>query len=239
MWKVAIMVAALGGASFLSSQINETRGCAVAMEFAPAVVIEFDSKVTFKCDRATPLDLIRAIGRQSRLPIGVVLGEDKDALSKPVHSYDLERVDVRAALEKAIEGTGYSLREENEAIEVIAGDLTPRQWQLLTHHYSGFNPGPNRTMVELGVALTMWMRAETGPMTAFASSIFTSTNDERFTLAGASTATTEEIADKIVSLGSKGMWIFRVDAYPPTDALPDEIVIEPYQHYSNKPNVRR
>ena len=239
MWKVAIIVSALGGSSFLSAQIKEAPGCAAQSEFAPAVVIESDSKVTFKCDRATPLDLIRAIGRQSRLPIGVVLGEDQNALSKPVHSYDLERIDPRAALGKSIEGTGFSLREVNEAIELIAGDLIPRQWQLLTHRYSDFNPGPNQTMVGLGIALTMWMRAAIDPKAGFGGSILYSTNEELFTLKGTSTATTEEIADMIASLGSKGMWIFRVDASPPTGALTDEIVIEPYQHYSNKPNVHR
>lgn len=41
----------------------------------------------------------------------------------------------------------------------------------------------------------------------------------------------------IVSQGSKGMWILRVSPDTPKDASSDRVDIEPYQHYSNKPNV--
>jgi hypothetical protein len=58
-------------------------------------------------------------------------------------------------------------------------------------------------------------------------------NEERFTFESAPAATTEEIADAIVSLGSKGMWVFKADASSPSGILTDQVVIEPYQHYSN------
>jgi hypothetical protein len=88
-------------------------------------------------------------------------------------------------------------------------------------------------MVELGVYLAALMRAVTEPQRGFGSSISLSANEDRFTLEGTSAATTEEIADRIVSLGSKGMWIFGADSSSTTRASADELAIEPYQHYPN------
>ncbi|HEX5233877.1 MAG TPA: hypothetical protein VFW25_00960 [Silvibacterium sp.] len=207
------------------------------MEFAPLLVNNAGSTVTFKCAHATPLDLIRATGQQTRFPIGVVLGEDLDALSKPVRSYDLENVNARDALLEAIQGTTFSLREENHVAILFGGDITRRQQQLLMHRYAYFNPSQGATTVELGAYLNEWMWAAINPAQGSLSSIGGSLNDERFTLTPMKEATTEEIANRIVSLGSKGMWIFRVAAFHPTDASADQIEVESYQHYSNRPYI--
>jgi len=224
------------GTTFLTAQ-SPKHGCTTEPEFAPKMVSNIDSTVTFICDRATPMDLIRAVGRQTRIPIGVVLGEDSGLLSKPIHSYHLEKVDARSALQAAVQGTGYTLRDQNSVLVLIAGDLTARQMDLLTRSYSDFRAGPGGTMVELGAGLSMWMEASLDRSDGFGGSIMYSTNDERFTLGDCSGETTEQIADKIVSLGSKGMWIFKANAFAASDKLRDEVVIEPYQHYSNKPNI--
>jgi hypothetical protein len=208
------------------------------MEFAPTLVLNPDSKVTFKCDAAAPLDLIRAVGQQTRIPIGVVLGEDPDALSRLVRSYELEGVNARGALLKAIEGTGYSLEEKDHVMVLKAGDVTQRQDELLTHGFSNFGSS-NATMVEMGADLTGWVWTGVDGAKGFGGSILGSTNDERFTLKPMPEATTEEIADRIVSLGSKGMWIFRAAASEGSDPSVDGVEIEPYQHYSNRPYIGR
>jgi hypothetical protein len=233
MRRVAAIIALAGCSTIcVRAQSDQTQVCAARGEFEPAVVISSSgSMVTFKCDRATPLDVVRSVGRQTRIPIGVVLGQDHRALSKSSRSFDLEKVDAKLALLTAIQGTGYSLKEENHVMVLVAGDLTPRQRSLLAYSFSGVSPESNQTMVELGIHLTALMRAVTEPQRGFGSSISLSANEERFTLEGTSAATTEEIADRIVSLGSKGMWIFRADASSTTRPSTDEVAIEPYQHY--------
>ncbi len=52
-------------------------------------------------------------------------------------------------------------------------------------------------------------------------------------------STTEEIANRIVSLGSKGMWILTMDGFDRTGEWTDGVEIEPYQHNSNLPNPDR
>jgi hypothetical protein len=212
-----------------------TPGCLPRGEFAPVLVNNPEMEVTFKCSQATPLELVRAVGFQTRLPIGVVLGRDLDLLSMTTHAYYLENADARSALSKAIEGTGYSMKDENGVVVLIAGDLAPSQRDLLVHQYSNFGTGwPSDKMICLGMTLTGWMREAARPESGYAISCSTSTNEEQFKLNIAPVATTEEIANQIVSQCSKGMWIFKVSAYPPTGESTEEIDILPYQHYSNR-----
>lgn len=233
-----IVVFAAASTGCLRSQDTPSRPCAVSGEFAPLLVPNNGSKVTFQCDRATPMDLIRATGQQTRIPIGVVLGQDLNALSKPVRSYNLKDVSARDALLEAIQGTGYSLREEDHVTILFAGDITSRQMQLLLHRYSNFGSEQSATMADLGADLNGWMWAAVDPAAGYGASILGSTNDERFILEPIKDATTEEIANRIVSLGSKGMWTFRVAAFSPADLSADRIEIEPYQHYSNRPYIK-
>jgi len=240
MRRIATIIALAGcSAICVSAQSDPAQGCAARGEFAPALASNPGSMVTFKCDRATPLDVVRSVGRQTRIPIGIVLGEDPRALSKSSRAFDLENVDAKLALLTAIQGTGYSLKEENHVMVLVAGDLTLRQTSLLAYSFSGFNPEPDQTMVGLGVYLTELMRAAADPRRGFGASISVSSNEERFTLEGTPAASTEEIADRIASLGSKGMWIFGADASATSRASTDEVVIEPYQHYSNSANADR
>lgn len=236
MWR-SVALLTLFGISFLSlrGQGIDTPGCLPHLDFSPILVNNPDRKVTFECDQATPLDLIRAVGFQTRMPIGLVLGRDLDALSKTTHAYDLENVDARFALSKAIEGTGYSIKDENHVVVIIADDLAPRQRDLLVHPHSKFGTGgPSNNMICFGMELTGWMRAATRPESGYTISCSTSTNEEQFELNIAPVATTEEIANQIVSQGSKGMWVFKVSASIPTGEQTDAIDILPYQHYSNR-----
>jgi hypothetical protein len=217
-----------------SGQSIAAQGCVEEREFAPVVVENSDAKVTFKCKEVTPLDLIRATAFQTRIPIGLAMGRDRSVLEETKRSFDLHGVDTRSALLDALRDTDYTIKEENGVLVLTAGDMTARQTDLLTHQYSDFKSESNSTMVELGAGLTMWMRAAIDPQGGFGASIGGATNDERFSLKAIPWATTEEIANRIASLGSKGMWIFRADAYPPSGTSTDQIVIEPYQHHSNK-----
>jgi hypothetical protein len=190
--------------------------------------------VNYRKEEATPFELIAATARQTHAATGVVLGQNPDTLFYTPRSYDLRDADARTALLEAIRGTGYSLKEESGVFVICAGDLTSRQHDLLTHYYQNFGSGPPSTMFELGARLTMWMRAVVNPNGGSAWSILSSTSDERFNLAVIPSATTEEIANRIVTLGSKGMWIFRVAGSPSAEST-DAVEIYSYQHDGDIP----
>ncbi|MGA2534757.1 MAG: hypothetical protein ABSF53_01990 [Terracidiphilus sp.] len=211
-----------------------TSPCLPKMEFAPAVVENPSHLVTFRCQGASPIDLIRAVGFQTRIPIGLVMGQDPDALSKKARGYDLDRVDAMTALSEAIEGTGYSIASEDGITALIAGDLTGYQRKLLKHEFTDFKVGKEETMVSIGMALTGWLRGFIDPKAGFGGSIASSTNEEWLNLEVPGFATTEEIANQIVRLDSGGMWIFTAGASPESPLSATSIDLEPYQHYTNK-----
>jgi len=219
----------------LRAQNIHPDGCRVTAKFAPVIVSNPSATVTFKCTHATPLDLIRAAGRQTRIPIGLVLGLNPSRLEKPQRSYDLEGVTAQNALTEAIRDTGYSLREDDGVQVLIAGDLTPSQKNILYLQYANFQS--SGTMAVMAANLTGWMWMATHPGSGYGGSTLGSTNDERFTLGEMPSATTEEIANKIVSQGSKGMWILRTAPNDTHNTSDYQVDVEPYQHYSNRPNV--
>jgi hypothetical protein len=218
-------------------QPEQSQGSSSGIEVTAVIGRYPNATVTFESDHATPLQLVQATGRQTRVPIGVVLGRDPTLLSKTPRTYNLENVDPKSALLEAIAGTGYSLNESNNVLVLIAGDLNPRQRMVLDHVWEDFKPGPDETMVMLGVQLTMWIEAELDHVPGFGGSIVDSPDDERFTPGDVRLATTEELANRIVSLGSKGMWTLTTDAFQRDGEWTDSVKIEPYQHYSNTPHT--
>jgi hypothetical protein len=64
-------------------------------------------------------------------------------------------------------------------------------------------------------------------------------NDEVLTIAPIASPTVEELADRIVSMGSKGMWMLRLGSDDPSPPGDDAIEIDPYQHYPNCINSDR
>jgi hypothetical protein len=200
----------------------------------PHPTVNDTSTVNYTKDETTPFDLVIAVAKQTQVAIGLVLGQYPDALHAP-RSYDLRDVDARTALLEAVRGTGYFLKEKSGVFEIYAGDLTSRQRDLLTHRYQNFASNPSSTMVNLGVDLTIWMYAVIDPDHGFAASVLSSTSDETFNLGVIPSATTEEIANRIVTLGSKGMWIFRVAGSPTLSDSTDEVEVFSYQHCADLP----
>jgi hypothetical protein len=92
-------------------------------------------------------------------------------------------------------------------------------------------------MFDLGLDLNMWLRNATNPMTFYNLSHPSSNNEEQFTFAEIPSATAPEIANRIVQLGSKGMWVLRLNAGEADGRPIDTLEIEPYQHYSNGPVI--
>ena len=231
--RTAVVVVAVS--TTMWGQESGTPPCIPDQEFQPQLVENPKHTVTFRCKNATAFDLIKAVGIQTRIPIGVILGRNPDSLMTPVRPYDLKRMPAMDALSLAVRGTGYFLKQEDGVELAVAGDLSNRQKRLLTHQFVDFAPGAGKSMAILGRMLTEWLRAAVNPRHGFAGSILGSTNDERITLRVAGNASTEQIANQIVSQGSKGMWVFRADADQPSGYSTDSIEIQPYQHYTNAP----
>jgi hypothetical protein len=233
-WACVVLVI-LGGAASMWAQSALPLGCWAAPDSEPTLVANPLSTVTFQCKNATRLELIRAVGRQARIPIGIAMGQDVGILEKTKQTYDLNNVDAKTALHEAIAGTGYSLEEKDGVIVLMAGDMTPYQRELLTYRLKDFGGGSGSILADWNFRLNMWLDAEIDPKSGYLGSLLFSPDDEVFPIETIHSATVEEIANKIVSQGSRGMWIFNAEAVATKGSPGQRIAIESYQRYSNRP----
>jgi hypothetical protein len=189
--------------------------------------------VTFVGKDASSLEAIVSVGIQSRSPIGIIFGKQRDILCAPRHPIEIKQSTSFKAVETAVENTGYRVKEEGGVIVIAAPDLTAEQKRLLTFRYSDFPELNNTTMAYLGAQLTGWMRMEAEHVPGYMSNTLSSTNAERVSLKSAQNASTEEIANRIVSLGSKGVWTFRATTFPSPDSSAVGATIEVFSYEDN------
>ena len=223
------------GATPGRGQTISVQGCLTPSEYDPVLVANPEGRVSFGCSSATAYQAIQAAGRQVRVPIGIVLGRDTHGFLVTLRSFSLHDVDLETALREALQGTGYVLQKQGEVWVVVAGDLTKRQLRLLHLQLSNFGGQQGSSLSFLGQDLTMWMQAKLHPGDGYALGGLYSINEESFTFPVIASATTEEIANRIVQLGPKGMWVLRADPVRHKGRPSDVVEIESYQHYSNRP----
>ena len=123
------------------AQPPESQGCSVGPQFEPALGSNLKAEVTFgmsRCDRA---ELIESIGRQTRIPIGVVLGKDPDLLSKTRRTYRVFDLSMKSALLEAVTGTGYTVSESDAGFLLTAGVLLGKIWGYLKYHHPQVTSG--------------------------------------------------------------------------------------------------
>jgi hypothetical protein len=227
------------GSGGLQCQSAITSTCTTQAEFAPKLVDNPNRLVTFRCSQGTALGLIESAGRQARIPIGLVLDARQEIGFHTKRQFDLIEEDAASALREAIRETDYELKQEGDVLLIVPVTLTNRQRNLLSLRLRNFKTLPGSTMLDLGLDLNMWLRDATNPTTGYNLSHMSSNNEEQFNFAEIPSATAQEIANRIVQLGSKGMWVLRLGAGEANGRPIDTLEIEPYQHYSNRPVVAR
>jgi len=164
--------------------------------------------VTFVSSDASPLDAVIATALQTHAPVGIALGERQKILCESKHHFEIKGETQRDSLVDALRGTGYSLREEQGVLVVVPPDLTPFQQELLSHHFDAFSAA-GRTMAGLGAQLTGSLWLEAGLAEGVGGSTLFSLSAKKYTLTTPASST-EEIANMIVSLKPKGVWVFKM-----------------------------
>lgn len=227
----AAMMLFLWSAVAGTTQASARAVCVTEMEYAPRVFTVIQDRVTFRCKDATSLDLIYAVGRQTRHPIGILLGADAHALERVHRSYNIRSEEGWGVLQQSIQGTGYALRADDNTWIIEAPDLTERQRRVLQTRLPKFAASGvlNRIQAELQMALIATER----PVLGFGGSVLSSLNDEKLTLPEMQNATLEETADRIAWLGSHALWVLH--ATPREDSeCQDYVEFQGYQHYSDR-----
>ena len=197
----------------------------------PSPRLEPQETVAFDSRDASVLDLIKAITQQTCAPIGIIPGRTPEALSSSHHSFHLENVPVREALNEAVRDTVYRVVSKDDVFMLIAEDATAQQLDLLGHRFDQFGGQCGVQLPMLAANLSSWMGTVVEPVSGYAGSILGSLSDERLTLSEMHDASVEEIANRIVTLGSKGMWRADIPAEGHLNFGSVGIRFTSYQHY--------
>lgn len=187
------------------------------------------ASVTFTTPKATALQAVIQVAEQTRQPLGIEFGEHPGKLCEIQHVFNIQNESTQDALVKSLQDTGYSVEDEAGVLVIVAPDLMTWQRSLLDYRYESFSTGAATTMAGLGARLTGWMQMEVGHVPAFGGSVRHSPDAQRFQIGPISGASTEDIANRIVNLDSKGIWILKPTIANPKGAADEQIKVYSYR----------
>lgn len=157
-------------------------------------------------EASTPLQRIMVIAREAKLPLGIVLGADRSLCQAGTWPLPNRTADPIGDIGAIGRRYGYTLDGTGPPVLRNSVTVSEHLREGLRFRYSNF-PSLRGTMPYLSATLAGWMLSEYGHAGGWAMSIGSAPGAEEFQLSASVGASTEEIADKIVSLSGGGIWI--------------------------------
>jgi hypothetical protein len=191
------------------------------------------NRIRLTSNHVTPLQVIVRIGVDKRLPIGIVFGPQPTLCSEQA-SLTVDAANFEEAFSQILKGTGYSVQIQNGVYSLLAPDVTEHEASLLAYRFDRFS-AVNSTLRAAGALLGGYIMVAAEGAKGFAGDSPYRLSAKRFDIQLQS-ATTTQIANHIVSLGGKGIWVFRpVKA----TAAGDESSIQIYGYEDNAADLER
>jgi hypothetical protein len=191
-------------------------------------------QVSFTSKQAFALDALTAIILQAHVPIGIEFGDSENRLCGEMRAYSITNENPAEAIDKVLANTGYSIRRKDGVSLLVSPDLSGREQSLLNHIYASFPADSGSTMFGLGVQLTGWMQIEAEHAHSFAAATSRSTTSEKISIGTLTSVSTEQIANRIVLHGQKGVWMFRPLTTGPEDQIDYRVMILSYADNTNE-----
>jgi len=177
--------------------------------------------------RAAPLEILREIGFQTRVPIGIIPGQDSGALCRTKKTFVFLGEDPRSALDAMAQELHYTLNEEDGVFLLAAPDVTSHQRDVLDHRFRVYRYGRKSIlqMVSFQLQEALWV-ALTNPVSfGYGGSIYHSADAPKISLPPVlHNVTAQEIAGMVVKAGPRGIYLSRIQ--PSRMASPDDLTIQ-------------
>lgn len=169
--------------------------------------------ISFVDHRVTALNALARVASENRIPTGLILGAEPKlcAIEKDIR---VRAVDPLDAFEQILTGTGYTVNREENVLVVKPPDPTPHEQHLLDFRFERFS-ATDSNVSDAGALLGGYIVSVAEGTGGFATAIPIPQDKKTFNVRLLS-ATTQEIANRIVSLGDKGMWVFYPTPEPDT-----------------------
>jgi hypothetical protein len=162
-------------------------------------------KGSFVVHNQSILEAVIAFGMNEQLPMGIVLMKPKD-LCKPQETRTFTDVPVDALLSLLLADTDYKWTETDGVIEIGPTKQSEADKTFLNVRIKKFG-APRSTIQGIGIVLSGYVTALPHPGQGYAGDILSSSDAEKTPPFSLQNASVEQIANFIVSLGSKGVWI--------------------------------
>jgi hypothetical protein len=169
-------------------------------------------KITLSVDTSVLRALVQ-FGLSTRLPVGVVLGPDtRKALCEKTVRISVVARPASEFLDDVTAGSGYrwSVRD---GVFVFRPSSVPRATddvlKMKIEHFGGDQMGMHVMGVLLGDRIVQTLH----PSNGVGGSILSPGDPELLTLRETEKSSVEQILNRIVSLGSRGMWFFQTDPH--------------------------
>jgi hypothetical protein len=109
--------------------------------------------------QATALTTLGEIGLQTRVPIGIIPGEDADALCRTKTTFVFLGEDPRSALDAMAQELHYTLNQEDGVYVLSARDVTQHQRDVLDHRFRVYRTGGKSTVQTISTRLSeaLWV----------------------------------------------------------------------------------
>jgi hypothetical protein len=177
--------------------------------------------------RAAPLEILREIGFQTRVPIGIIPGRDPGALCRTKKTFVFLGEDPRGALDAMAQELHYTLNQEDGVFVLAAPDVTPHQRDVLEHRFRLYHYGGKSIVQLISVQLSeaLWSAFSKPAYVSYAGSIYHSVDAPKISLPPVlRNVTAQEIAGLVVKAGPRGIYLSRIQ--PSRMASPDDLTIQ-------------
>lgn len=164
--------------------------------------------------RATPLELVREIGLQTRVPIGIIFGQDANALCRLKSTFVFLGDDPRDALDAIAQQVHFTLNQENGVFLLTAPDVTPHQRDVLNHRFRTYRFGRKSMVQIIGVQLSeaLWVALTKPATVSYGGSIYHPVNAPKISLPPVlHNVTAQDIATLVVKSGPGGIYLSRIN----------------------------
>lgn len=222
MWRpVTIFLLAYVSLPWGSGQLQSAEGDSNTAQDGPI-------KLTFS--QTTPLKAILRIAMERKVSLGIVFGA-RPFLCMDKSDLQIDARDARGALDQILVGSGYEVSVENGVYVLRAADITPHESSLLNYRFDRFS-STNSTMADAGALLDGYILSVAEGGGGFAIHSSSSPSAKTFSIK-MQNATTTEIANRIVSLDRKGVWVF----YPTPSRISESEGDTPIQVFAYNDNA--
>ena len=167
--------------------------------------------ISINLQSVSPFQALLFLGTKYHVPLGIVIATPTK-LCSPLKTIQFEHATVEQALTKVLSGSDYLWERDGDAYIVKPRAPGEAEEQILNLRLDRFS-GSDTTIQGLGIILAGYIHSHLYPKEGYAGDILSTPESEHIPPFTLSNVTVKQVANYIVGLKNKGVWIL----YPKPD----------------------